>query len=274
MFYGASVISWKSGSAQNTELVERLFVSSKAALDGTKPVRGGIPVVFPNFGAPAHPEHAKLAQHGFARSEVWKWGGLVVDSADVVSVRFTLEPTDRIRALYDKPFQLSYVVTLAEHQLSTSLHVTNTSTASAPQSMEFQALLHNYIRAKADEALVRPLRNLTYYDKTRATEEERATGRVEGREAVDVQKFTDSVYEDAPQTYHVTWPGGALALRSENFKDVVVWNPAENGRNIGDMEEEGWKRFLCVEPGYVRGFVKLEAGERWIGQQVLDLTEV
>lgn len=31
------------------------------------------------------------------------------------------------------------------------------------------------------------------------------------------------------------------------------------------------EHFVCVEPGYVRGFKKLEPGSRWIGQQVLTL---
>ena len=49
-----------------------------------------------------------------------------------------LEPTDAIKAKYDKPFELAYVVTLAEHQISTDLHVKNTgSSASSP--LEFQA---------------------------------------------------------------------------------------------------------------------------------------
>lgn len=39
--YGATVISWKSGGREN------IFVSSAAKLDGSKPVRGGVPVVFP-----------------------------------------------------------------------------------------------------------------------------------------------------------------------------------------------------------------------------------
>jgi glucose-6-phosphate 1-epimerase len=40
--YGATVTSWKLASGE-----EQLFVSSKAILDGSKPIRGGIPVVFP-----------------------------------------------------------------------------------------------------------------------------------------------------------------------------------------------------------------------------------
>ena len=42
LLYGATVISWRGSNGK-----ENLFVSEKAALDGSKPVRGGIPVVFP-----------------------------------------------------------------------------------------------------------------------------------------------------------------------------------------------------------------------------------
>eukprot|EP01052_Picozoa_sp_SAG31_P004390 SAG31_NODE_181_length_21114_cov_99.705211_16_plen_95_part_00 len=45
-----------------------LFLSSLARLDGSKAVRGGIPVVFPQFGRPDE----KMAQHGFARNTLWK----------------------------------------------------------------------------------------------------------------------------------------------------------------------------------------------------------
>ena len=42
LLHGATVISWKSANGK-----ENLFMSSKAVLDGSKPVRGGIPLVFP-----------------------------------------------------------------------------------------------------------------------------------------------------------------------------------------------------------------------------------
>ena len=43
LLYGATVLSWKSGSGKK----ENLWLSEKAVLDGGKAVRGGIPVVFP-----------------------------------------------------------------------------------------------------------------------------------------------------------------------------------------------------------------------------------
>lgn len=87
LLYGATVISWKAGSTVNPQPSERLFVSATAALDGSKPVRGGIPVVFPCFGAPVHPSHTKLPQHGFARSNVWTFSSIVMDNEAGVSVR-------------------------------------------------------------------------------------------------------------------------------------------------------------------------------------------
>lgn len=41
LLYGATVTSWKSNGTEN------LWLSQAAKLDGSKPVRGGIPVVFP-----------------------------------------------------------------------------------------------------------------------------------------------------------------------------------------------------------------------------------
>ncbi|KAI9063055.1 galactose mutarotase-like protein [Trametes sanguinea] len=269
LYYGATVISWKAPNVSGSAPTERLFVSGKAALDGSKPVRGGIPVVFPAFGAPTHPDHAKLPQHGFARNNVWALESTVMDNEAGVSVKLTLDPTDAIKAQFDHPFHLEYIVTLAEHQLTTDFHVKHTGLSTTPP-FEFQALFHNYIRAPANDVHITPLKGISYYDKTEATEEARAAPKVESRDGVDVKKFTDFVYENAPGKYDITWPSGAIEIRTSNLKDVVVWNPQqETGSKIADMEEGGWERYVCVEPGYVRGYVKLEPGQTWRGQQVL-----
>lgn len=65
-FLGATCISWKSSDEK-----ERLFLSSKADIQGSKGVRGGIPVVFPFFGPQTRDEHKGLSQHGFARTSIW-----------------------------------------------------------------------------------------------------------------------------------------------------------------------------------------------------------
>lgn len=81
--YGATVLSWKR------EGKEQLFLSSKAALDGSAAVRGGIPIVFPIFNKPTQPISgstsdypaklqqglSKIPKHGFTRTTVWKYIG-------------------------------------------------------------------------------------------------------------------------------------------------------------------------------------------------------
>lgn len=42
LLYGATVVSWKDKNGD-----EKLWLSEAAKLDGSKPVRGGIPLVFP-----------------------------------------------------------------------------------------------------------------------------------------------------------------------------------------------------------------------------------
>jgi len=258
LHYGATVISWKAGG------LERLFVSSKAILDGSKPVRGGIPVVFPCFGAGIHSEHMKLPQHGFARSEKWTFDGITRDNPIEVSVKFSectslvifcicfelissflllllleaLKPSTQIMTKYEPKFEISYTVTLFENQLGTDLTVYNPP--DSIKELEFQALLHNYFRVPATSVRITPLQNAGYYDKTRANDEEKAIRRIESRAEVDVQRYTDFVYEDAHGVYTLTWPEGKIVIETKNLKDVVIWNPQEEGNKIGDMEEGGW----------------------------------
>jgi len=42
LLYGATIISWKDANGE-----EKLWLSEAAKLDGTKAVRGGVPLVFP-----------------------------------------------------------------------------------------------------------------------------------------------------------------------------------------------------------------------------------
>lgn len=159
-------------------------------------------------------------------------------SRTIGSHRLALEPTDSIKQRFSKSFHLAYVVTLAEHQISTDLHVKNTATS---EPLEFQALLHSYIRVPANEVLIKPLKGVSYLDKTEASEELRARPKVEERDAVDVKWFTDSVYEGAPGKYELSWHSNLVEIRAHGFPNVVVWNPQkEAGEKIGDMENGGW----------------------------------
>jgi len=70
--YGATVTSFVTERKR-----EVLFVSKLAKLDGSKAIRGGIPLVFPIFGPPSDADSSDMPQHGFARCNRWS---LVEDS--------------------------------------------------------------------------------------------------------------------------------------------------------------------------------------------------
>ncbi|WVQ80330.1 hypothetical protein IAT38_002435 [Cryptococcus sp. DSM 104549] len=257
-YFGATVVSWKQGGK------ERFFVSSKSAMDASKPIRGGIPVVFPIFGPPpsSPPEYAALSQHGFARSQVWTLGETIMDRPEGVSVRFIPPPTP---ASFPHKFDLSYVVTLTEHQLSTDLHVSNTG----GENFKFQALLHNYL-AVPDVSAIKITgieKGTTYKDKVLGGKEEKSEG---GTLVVD--RELDRVYQKVPSQEIVVDEGAGegFSVRFRGFEDCTIWNPQEaTGSKMADMEDKGWEKYVCIEPGYVREFKTLAPGEEFVGHQTI-----
>jgi len=260
--YGATVTSWKQGGQ------ERLFVSSKAAMDGSKAIRGGIPIVFPVFGAPpsSPPEYAALKQHGFARNLTWTLDSTVMDRPEGVSVRFKA-PALPSSIDFKHSFDLIYVVTLSKHELSTDLHVRNTG----DEDFKFQSLLHTYLAVpSAKDLKVSGLeKGQKYKDKTRGMNDFEWEGG-----DLTINKEVDSVFHKVPsQLLKLDYGDGTgLEVKFKGFEDTTIWNPQEEtGSNIADMEDKGWEKYICIEPGYVREFKTLAPGERFIGQQVLSV---
>jgi glucose-6-phosphate 1-epimerase len=151
LLYGATIASWKDATGK-----EKLFLSEKATLDGSKAVRGGIPLVFPVFGkATDHAATAALPQHGFARTSRWEFlgkstseGSGTGDGGDSsVKLDFGLSQSNLDEAskkAWPYAFGLIYSVTLGREGLTTSMVVRN----EGESAWEFQVLLHTYFRVK------------------------------------------------------------------------------------------------------------------------------
>lgn len=151
LLYGATVISWKDATGS-----EKLWLSSAAILDGSKPVRGGIPLVFPVFGtAPEHEGTNKLPQHGFARSSRWEFlGKSTSESSEAkdggdssVKLDFGLSPnnlSEEAKKAWPFEFGLIFSVTLGREGLTTSIVVQNVGES----AWEFQTLFHSYLKVQ------------------------------------------------------------------------------------------------------------------------------
>ncbi|EXJ79368.1 hypothetical protein A1O3_08870 [Capronia epimyces CBS 606.96] len=269
--YGATVTSWKTANGE-----EQLFVSQAAALDGSKPIRGGIPLVFPVFGPPPK-SHAtgQLAQHGFARNSYWEFLGKSSSESqgrkadNSVKLDFGLSSSmldEAVRRKWPYEFGLVYSVTLEKNSLECQLHVQN----KGDQPFDFQALFHTYLAVKdISKTAVKGLQSSPYVDKVRS-----AQTFTESSPSLTFSSETDRVYtppslKDNTLVPLVVTEDGAerFVVTRDGLPDVTVWNGwVDKIKAMGDFEpKDGWKRYLCIEPGTVSSWTRLEAGDAWEG---------
>lgn len=270
LLYGATVLSWKDASGD-----EKLWLSEGAKLDGTKAVRGGVPLVFPVFGtAPDHEATSKLPQHGFARNSRWEFLGKSTSesSSNSVKLDFGLSSEnldEAARQLWPYKFGLLYSVTLDRESLKTALVITNEGDV----PFEFQTLLHTYFRIKDISSVqIAGLEDSPYVDKVDA-----AKAKTQSSDPVAFSGETDRVYTPAKGPSHpvVISEGGAakFSIVRDNLDDVVVWNPwIDKAAGMGDFEpKDGWKNMVCAEAGAVSSWQKLEKGDAFEGAQTIYL---
>ena len=135
--YGAHLVSWKAVTTAGTPGQERLFLSSLSALDGQKAIRGGVPVIFPQFA-----ERGTGMRHGFARVATWR----VVDQGEQDGAAFAVLALNQadlpqpMAAAWPYAFELLLRVAVRGARLDMSLDVRNTGT----QAFPFAAALHTY----------------------------------------------------------------------------------------------------------------------------------
>jgi len=253
--HGATLTSWQILGQ------EMLYLSPTAVFAPGKAIRGGVPVVFPQFGP------GPLAQHGFARNSLWTLGEtLVQKGTGDLTTSFFLEESAATRALWPHAFRLTLTVVLKATSLSMQLRVLNRNEDGRPFS--FTALLHTYLHVDdLSRTSVRGLQGKRYVDQLDGgkVKEQRA-------ESVVFQGEVDAKYLDAREARVSDGGNCELLLKTTGFRDFVVWNPhVLKCAGFTDMPKDGWQKFVCVEAGVVSDPVVLPAGEVWEGAQGLSI---
>ncbi len=245
--HGAHVTSWIPAGGS-----EALFLSRKADfLPGTA-IRGGVPIIFPQFAG-----MGLLPKHGFARTGAWE---LVESAADHAAL--SLRESAGSLNTWPHKFELEYTVKIGGSQLELALKVSNTD--SAP--FEFTAALHTYLRvSNLGETSIWGLKGLRFSDSV-------------NNEPLSVQKDewltfpgeVDRIYFKAATPVQVVQEHTKIGLEQAGFTDVVVWNPGpEKCAALKDMQPDGYLEFVCIEAVVVEQPVKLAPGENWTGTQTL-----
>jgi len=254
--HGANVVSFKLETGEDV-----FFVSSKAIFNEAKAIRGGIPVIFPQFGP------GKLPQHGFARnSNDWT---VVSTSAAQNEAIITLQLVDTLesRKQWDHSFLATVTVKLTYNEIDKaklyqSFSVKNTDSA---QEFEFTTALHTYFTVPdIHKTSLTPFLGLTYNDKPTGTVKEQKEN------AIHITGETDRVYQNAPNELYIHTPTHTTTIKKTGFTDAVVWNAWEQlSKTIADLGPDDWKGYVCCEVGNVATPVKLKAGASWEGTHII-----
>ncbi len=201
--HGANVLSWCTADG-----VERLFLSRAASIQSGHAIRGGVPIIFPQFGGTGP------LRHGFARTMDWT----LLEASDV-HARYQLSSSDETLLRWPHPFQLHFEIRLLHERLSMSLEVANIGS----EPFSFTGALHTYLRvANLETASVLGLQNRPFVDEV--TE----MPMIDSAPALKFDGLTDRVYPDAAALEVLVHTGlGGIHVVSEGFRDLVIWNPGQ-----------------------------------------------
>lgn len=250
---GGHLTAWRDATH-----VERFFMSRLVRYMPGHPIRGGVPVCFPQFGA------GPLAFHGFARVSAWRIVRVEQHDTGAVSLTLGLTDTHATRALWPHAFNLELTATLSAYTLALTLTVTNTDVA----PFEFQAMLHTYFSTpNIRQTAVHGLRGCTFIDTLRDNIRE-----VETRDEMRVDAEVDRIYRDIPARITMTDDAidTRLVLEQHGMSDLVLWNPwVAKASTMSDFSAMDYLYMLCLETGIAVTPRTLAPGESWSGTTTL-----
>ena len=252
--HGAHVTSWRPAPDDD----ERLFLSARSEFRPGAAIRGGIPVIFPQFS-----EEGPLPRHGFARTAIWRVASVHrTDEGDAVAT-LTFTDSAETHAVWSAEFKATLTVRVGGPRLVTELEVENTGAA----PFSFTCALHTYLRVHdVAQVEVHGLQSQRYRDTA-----DRTRLRTDDDPVLRITGELDRVYVGAPRAVVVREPRRALRVEAREFPDLVLWNPGrKRAAALADMEPDGERAMLCVEAAVVQTPIVLATGGRWHGSQTLD----
>ncbi|EKG05151.1 hypothetical protein TCSYLVIO_003778 [Trypanosoma cruzi] len=259
---GAHLTSWRTREGE-----EILYTSPNAVYKQGVPIRGGVPIIFPQFG-----NRGPLPAHGFARIREWNVKELRSGMAS-----FTLElPSSELRkqgaelrhnndTSASGTVSLLYTITFSNEQLKLQMEVTSHDTEA---DIIFTFAFHTYF-AVGDITKTRVdgvnttsfINNLKEQQALQSPEPLWCIREEVDRIYVDQKSAVSLLDQARHRTVHVS---------GENLPDVVLWNPwVEKTARLNDLPLDGYNKFVCVEHGSIAKEVILPPKGVWKASQCI-----
>ena len=227
-----------------------LFLSQFSRFAEGQPIRGGVPVIFPWFGA-----REGEPTHGFARTQNWELQEAARLGAGGARLKLTL-PESPERACFS-PFSADYTMML-DDAIRLEMRIANKS---PDQEFSFELCFHTYFFVGDVRAVsLAGLRGLSYLDKC-----ENSGIKVEQEEVLRISQEVDRVYFDAPGPVEIldSLLDRRIVIAKESSLSTVVWNPWKGkAQQMPDLGNDEYLQMVCVESGNVgKNRVVLAPGE-------------
>ena len=217
-----------------------LFLSRQAQFEAGKPIRGGVPVILPWFGA-----REGKPSHGFVRTVPWELQEVGVSDDDCARLRFRLPDSP---AAAEWPHFVAEFEVLIGMALEMELKVTNVDES---RTLPLESCLHTYFAVSdVTQADICGLRGVGYLDALDGFRE-----KVEVDESIKFSGEVDRVYFNSPQTVEIIdrqW-NRSIEVSKHDALSTVVWNPwIEKSNRLADYGDDEYLRMVCVESGNVK----------------------
>jgi glucose-6-phosphate 1-epimerase len=253
--YGAHLTSWKTANGK-----EWMFLSEQAQFAAGKAIRGGVPVIFPQFSG-----FGAGQRHGFARNIEWQLANEPSEQNGESRCKLILKSSDSTLALWPHRFRAEFIPSLTAQQLTMTLAIQNTD--SAP--FTFTTALHTYFAVSdIHKVALQGLSGVSYWDNNGS---DFARDRfVQNDDQLAFPDAIDRVYFSCQKPLQLIDGNERLSIQADGFTEVVVWNPGvEATKKLDDMANEEYQNMLCVEAALIDKPVTLAPGEVWQGSQIL-----
>lgn len=266
---GAHLTSWRNNNGE-----ELLYTSPEALYTKGVAIRGGVPIIFPQFG-----NMGPLPAHGFARVREW-----TQKEVDCGTASFTLDVAsselrgreaaaagETVTASSAGTVSLLYTITFSNEHLHLQIEIANKVTDA--KAVKFAFAFHTYFAVEdISRTRVKGLDMTPYIDNL-----DKGRGVCPPKEYSSFTGEVDRIYvnQSNPVLLLDMAKQRMMRISGNNLSDVVLWNPwVEKTRRLKDLPADGYTKFVCVEHGAIAEEVTLPPHSVWRAGQCITLLPI
>ena len=234
--FGGQILEWKP----KEQAAPVLWQSDLVQLTSDKPIRAGVPICWPWFGA--HLSRADLPSHGYARISNWNLDAVSFNEMGAIELCLTMSGAAQFDVQQDFFAILAIKISIGE-VLSIDLTTTNTGT----QDIQITEALHTYLNVSdITQVQIQGLDSSHYIDLIDHNVLKLQSG------PVHFSSELGRVYLDTKSTCLIEDSGLSRTIRIEKSgsQSTIVWNPwRHTASKMSDLGPTQWQTMVCVESG-------------------------